>query len=236
MAVFLTIGLIGWLTHVYASPERLIPFALQELGVGVVLGLVLGKVLVLLANRIELEVSGPFPVLTTASVLFIYGATASLGGSGFLAVYIAGVLMGNSQVAEAHHLARFHGGLASLMEIVMFLTLGLLVFPSHLLPIIGVGMLLTVFLIAVARPVSVFVSLAFARMPVQEKMFISWVGLRGAVPIILATFPRLAGVPNADVIFNLVFFTVLASVLVQGTTLPLAARWLKVTVPPDAPP
>jgi potassium/hydrogen antiporter len=236
MAVFLTVGLTRLLTHMYSSPERLIPLALQELGVGAVLGFVLGKVLVLLANRIELEVSGPFPVLTTASVLFIYGATASLGGSGFLAVYIAGVLMGNSQVAEAHNLARFHGGLASLMEIVMFLTLGLLVFPSHLLPIIGVGMLLTVFLIAVARPVSVFVSLAFARMTVQEKLFISWVGLRGAVPIILATFPRLAGVPNADLIFNLVFFTVLASVLVQGTTLPLAARWLKVTVSPDAPP
>jgi cell volume regulation protein A len=162
--------------------------------------------------------------------------TASLGGSGFLAVYLAGMRLGNSQVAEAESLRRFHGGLAALMEIVMFLTLGLLVFPSHLLPVMGVGALVTVFLILVARPVSVFASLAAARMRLGQKAFVAWVGLRGAVPIILATFPRLAGVPHADLLFNLVFFTVLASALVQGPTIPLIARWLKLAAPPETPP
>jgi len=237
MAVFLAIGLTELLVpaRIHPSPVSLIPLFLQQMGIGAALGVVLGKLLVWLVNRLKLEVSGPYPVLTTAAALFIYAATASLGGSGFLAVYIAGVLMGNSQIAEARNLERFHGGLASLMEIAMFLTLGLLDFPSRLVPIIGVGLLLTLFLIAVARPVSVFVSLALTHMPIPEKAFVSWVGLRGAVPIILATFPRLAGLPRADVIFDLVFFTVLASLLVQGATISFAARWLQVTAPPESP-
>jgi cell volume regulation protein A len=235
MAVILTIGLTQLVIHTSASPFSLVPFFLLELGVGAVLGLGLGKLLVLLVNRLKLEVSGPYPVLTTAAVLFIYGATASVGGSGFLAVYLAGLLMGNSRVEEADSLTRFHGGLAALMEVAMFLTLGLLVFPSQLLRVSVGGLLLTLFLTGVARPVSVFVSLALARMTVREKAFVSWAGLRGAVPIILATFPRLAGVPRAAVIFNLVFFTVLVSVLVQGTTISLAARWLRVTEEPEAP-
>ena len=240
MAIFLTIGVTQLLIDPRSSAVSLLPLFIQQMGIGAALGLGLGKLMVLLVNRVKLEISGPYPVLTTTAVLFIYGATASLGGSGFLAVYLAGVIMGNSQVAEAHSLERFHGGLASLMEIAMFVTLGLLDFPSHLIPIIGVGLLLTLFLIVVARPLSVFVSLALSRgMTWRDKTFVSWVGLRGAVPIILATIPRLAGVPAAPLIFDLVFFTVLVSVLVQGSTVPLAARWLKVAEPdisPDASP
>src|SRR5262249_7886483 len=176
------------------------------------------------------------PALTTALALFTFGVTASLGGSGFLAVYLVGLIMGNRDIREHSSLERFHGGLSSLMEIVMFLTLGLLVFPSRLFTVAGVGLLVTLFLIAVARPLSVFVSLAAARLGVRDKAFVSWVGLRGAVPIVLATFPLLEGVPRADLIFDVVFFTVLASVLLQGTTIPLAARMLKVAAPDDVTP
>lgn len=234
MAVLLTIGVTNLITEPRASAVSLIPLFLEQMGIGAVIGLVLGKGMVFLISRLKLEVSGFYPVLTTAFVLFIYGTAASLSGSGFLAVYLAGLVMGNSQIAGLPDLARFQGGLASLMEIIMFLALGLLVFPSHLVPIMGVGLLVTLFLTLLARPVSVFVSLALARMSVQDKLFISWVGLRGAVPIILATFPLLAGVSKAATIFDLVFFIVLVSVLLQGTTIPLVARRLKVIASPEA--
>src|SRR5262249_31469246 len=172
---------------------------------GAVLGLGLGTLIVQLVNRLHLDVSGAYPVLTTALALFTFGVTASLGGSGFLAVYLVGLIMGNRDVRDRPSLVRFHGGLASLMEIAMFLTLGLLVFPSRLVTVAGVGLLVTLFLIVVARPLSVFVSLAIAHLSIRDKAFVSWVGLRGAVPIILATFPLLASVPRADLIFDIVF-------------------------------
>src|SRR5262249_5173490 len=143
------------------------------------------------------------------------------------------LIVGNSDVREGPSLERFHGGLASLMEIAMFLTLGLLVFPSRLVTVAGAGLLVTLFLIVIARPLSVFVSLVAARLRMRDKAFVSWMGLRGAVPIVLARFPLLEGVPRADLIFEVVFFTVLASLLVQGTTIPLAARVLKVAAPDD---
>jgi len=170
-------------------------------------------------------------VFTLALVVFTYGATASLGGNGFLAVYIAGLVMSNNDFIHKQSLIRFHDGLAWLMQITMFLTLGLLVFPSRLVPVIGVGLMVALFLMFIARPASVFLALTFTKTRWREKAMVSWVGLRGAVPIILATFPLLAGVPQADTIFNLVFFIVLTSVLLQGTTLPLVARWLGVDAP-----
>jgi cell volume regulation protein A len=233
MAVFLTIGITGLLSDRSASTGGMIWLFVQQMGIGALLGVALGVGAVLLLNWQKLGVTGLYPVLTTALVLFVYGLTASLHGSGFLAVYLAGLILGNSTIAERSSLALFHGGLASLMETGMFLTLGLLVFPSRLPAVAWVGLLMTLFLIVVARPVSVFVSLLFSHMGVREKAFISWVGLRGAVPIVLATFPLLARLPRADVIFNIVFFIVLASVLVQGTTTPLVARWLGVAAPPE---
>jgi cell volume regulation protein A len=130
-------------------------------------------------------------------------------------------------------LARFHTDLAALMEIAMFLTLGLLVFPSRLVPVSGQALLLTLFLVVIARPASVFISLAASRFSGRERAFVAWVGLRGAVPIVLATFPLLAQAPRAGLLFDLVFFIVLVSVLAQGTTIGLAARWLKVAAPED---
>jgi cell volume regulation protein A len=160
-----------------------------------------------------------------------YGATSFLGGSGFLAVYVAGLLMGNDNFAHKRSLLRFHDGLAWLMQIAMFLTLGLLVFPSRLPAVIGAGLLVSGFLMLVARPISVFLALSFSHLGVREKGMVAWVGLRGAVPIILATFPLVAGLPKAEAIFNLVFFIVLTSALIQGTTIPLLARRLKVEAP-----
>jgi cell volume regulation protein A len=139
--------------------------------------------------------------------------------------------VGNQDFLHKRSLVRFHDGMAWLMQIAMFLTLGLLVFPSRLLPVIGPGLLAAAWLMLAARPLSVLVCLLTARMGLREKIFVSWVGLRGAVPIVLAIFPLLAKAPQADFMFNIVFFVVLASVLVQGTSIPAVARWLGVDAP-----
>ena len=149
-----------------------------------------------------------------------------------MAVYMAGLVMGKSNFIHKRSVMRFHDGLAWLMQIAMFLTLGLLVFPSRLMPVALAGLAVSLFLMLIGRPVSVFASLAFTKMGRNEKTMISWVGLRGAVPIILATFPLLAGVPKSEIIFDMVFFIVLTSILLQGTSIPLLARLLKLEAPP----
>lgn len=228
MAVFLTTALVRLLTSPTASVVDLIPMFVLQMVFGAMLGYLFGRGAVAIVNRVRLESEGLYPVLTIALVLLTYSATTTLGGNGFLAVYLAGLVMGNSGLIHRRSLLRFHDGLAWLMQIAMFLTLGLLVFPSRLLPVVGGGLLLSAFLILVARPVSVFLSLLASRIGWREKSMVAWVGLRGAVPIILATFPLLAGIPQAGTIFDLVFFIVLTSVLIQGTSLALVARWLGV--------
>jgi cell volume regulation protein A len=181
-----------------------------------------------LINRLRLEYDGLYPVLSFTIALLAYGATALAGGNGFLAVYLAGLVMAQQEFVHKRSLVQFHDGLAWLMQIVMFVTLGLQVFPSRLPEVAGAGLLVALFLILVARPVSVFVGLAATKLGLREKVFVSWVGLRGAAPIVLATFPLLAGVGQADTIFHLVFFIVLTSVLLQGTLIVPMAKWLKV--------
>jgi cell volume regulation protein A len=231
MAVFLTLGLVQVLSVPEASPLGLIPMFLQQMLFGVLLGYGLGRGMVTLVNRVRLDYEGLYPVLTLSLVTLSYGITTLLGGNGFLAVYISAIVMGNSEFIHKKSLIRFHEGVAWLMQIMMFLTLGLLVFPSKLGGIVPVGLLIAIFLMCVARPVSVFITLAFTRLNFREKAFLSWVGLRGAVPIILATFPLLAGLPLADTYFNVVFFIVLTSVLIQGTFIPWVSRWLGVDAP-----
>jgi len=254
MAVFLTIGVLGIITpaasvssaasapaaatsvaEIGSALVGLVPQFVVQMVLGAGLGLLLGRGIVLLVNRIRLDREGLYPALTMALVALVYGGTTYVGGNGFLAVYIAGLVMGNSDFVHKRSLARFHDGLAWLMQIAMFLTLGLLVFPSHILPVIGPGLLVALFLMLVARPLSVFICLHFSRLTLNEKAFVGWVGLRGAVPIVLATFPLLAGVPQADTIFNMVFFIVLLSVLLQGTTLGVAARLLRVEAATPSP-
>ena len=231
MAVFLTIGLIQLLTQPQASFVGVIILFFQQMGVGAICGLLLGWVTLQLISRLKLEVVALYAVLTIALVLFTYGLTATLGGSGFLAVYLMGLIVGNSSVQRVNRLIRFQDAIAWLMQITMFLILGLLVFPSHLPAVAVGGLLITGVVIFIARPVSVLISLFPLKMSLQEKLFVSWVGLRGAAPIVLATFPLLAGVPRASSLFDLVFFVVLVSVLLQGTTVPLVAKWLGVVAP-----
>jgi len=228
MAVFLTLGLTRLLTNPHESVVGVILLFVQQMGVGVVLGLLIGWAAIWLLKRLHLDVEGLYRVFTIALVLFTYGLTAILGGSGFLAVYLVGLLLGNSSVQRVDRLSHFHNGLAWLMQIAMFLILGLLVFPSRLPAVIGSGLLITAVAVFLARPVSVFIALLPVKMSWLEKCFVSWVGLRGAVPIVLATFPLLAGLPRASLLFDLVFFVVLASVLLQGASAPVVARWLGV--------
>ncbi|NWG15372.1 MAG: potassium/proton antiporter [Chloroflexi bacterium] len=228
MAVFLTIGIIQLLQTPNLALSDLALFFIRQMALGAALGYVMGRAAVQVINRLRLEYDGLYPVLTLALVFLTYGLTASLGGNGFLAVYLAGLLMGNADFIHRRSLLRFHDGIAWLMQIVMFLTLGLQVFPSELPSIAGAGLLVAAFLMFVARPISVLVALLPARMSWREKLFVAWVGLRGAAPIVLATFPLLAGVGSADMIFNLVFFIVLTSVLLQGVSIIPAARLLRV--------
>ncbi|MBX3057125.1 MAG: potassium/proton antiporter [Anaerolineae bacterium] len=231
MAIFLTIGLIQLLSNPDTSPLSLVALFVMQMGVGALMGYGMGRVMLFFVNRSRLGYEGLYPVLTLSLIFLTFGLTDALNGSGFLAVYLAGIVLGRFDFIHKRSLLRFHDGLAWLMQITMFLALGLLVFPSELAPIVGVGLLIAAFLMFVARPVSVFISLLPSGFDWRAKMFISWVGLRGAAPIILATFPLLAGLPQADLIFNVVFFIVLTSVLLQGTTLSPVARWLRVDAP-----
>jgi potassium/hydrogen antiporter len=232
MAVFLTMGFITLLTVPDESPLALVPMFLQQMIIGSALGYGIGRLMLVAVNRLRLEYEGLYSVLSISAVLLTYGATSSLGGNGFLAVYTAGLVMGNGDFIHKRSLIHFHDGLAWLMQIAMFLTLGLLVFPSRLLPVAEHGLLIAAFLMFVARPLGIFPSLLFSRrFSMRDRIMASWVGLRGAVPIILATFPYLAGLHNADMMFNVVFFIVLTSVLLQGTSIPLVAQWLGLSAP-----
>ncbi len=205
---------------------------LKEIFFGAITGLILGRIVLFVLNKVSLDIEGLYPVFLMAFVFFTFSITDLLGGNGFLAVYIAGLVLGNNNFIHKKSIIRFYDGQAWLMQIVMFLTLGLLVFPSHILPVMGLGILISLVLIFVARPIGVFISLSFfKRIQLREKLFISWVGLRGAVPIVFATYPLIANVGKSHIIFNLVFFISTISVLLQGTTLPLVAKWLRVIVP-----
>lgn len=231
MAIFLTVGLIQLITQPDQPPTSLIILFIRQMLLGTLCGFGMGWVTLFLVNHLKLGYEGLYPVLTLSLVFLTFGLTDALGGSGFLAVYLVGILLGHHDLIHKRSLARFHDGLAWIMQIAMFLTLGLLVFPSRLVPIIWVGLLIAGCLMLIARPLSVFISLARSAMDWREKTFISWVGLRGAAPIILATFPLLAGLKQADLIFNVIFFVVLTSVLLQGTSIPIVARRLKVDAP-----
>ncbi|WP_299754860.1 potassium/proton antiporter [uncultured Pontibacter sp.] len=234
MAYFLTVSFTFLLTNSEASLWDLVPMFFLQMSIGAVAGVAMGFVMAWTINRINLEQDGLYPALTLAMVLFTFSFTNLLNGNGFLAVYTSSVILGNKNFIHKRSLTRFYDGIAWLMQILMFLTLGLLVFPSHVLPVLGVGVLVSLFLIFVARPISVFISMAFFKSSWQDKVYLSWVGLRGAVPIVFATYPLLAGLNRSDMIFNIVFFIVLTSVMLQGTTLKLVADWLGLSLVEDA--
>lgn len=228
MAIFLTIGAITLISSPDMAILNIIVIFLQQAIVGGVLGVVLGYLASKIINNLRLDANGLYPVFTIALVLLAYSLPTALGGSGFLSVYLVGLILGARNIVHKNSLSRFHDSIAWLMQIVMFLVLGLLVFPSELVPIAPIGLVISLILIFVARPLSVFISLVRSHFTTRDKLMISWVGLRGATPIVLATFPLLAGVPQADTIFNIVFFVVLSSVLLQGTTIIPMAQLLQV--------
>src|SRR5512134_603423 len=232
MAVVLTIAIIRLLTAPTTSFGELLSFFAMQMTVGAVFGIAMGEIMRRTLNSLNLELEGIYPVLSVALALLTYGLTASLNGSGFLAVYLAGLIMRRRPFPHQRSLLQFHDGLAWLMQITMFLILGLQVFPGRLIPIAWAGLLISLFLIFIARPVSVYAALALSHMSYREQTLIAWVGLRGAVPIVLATFPLLAGIKQADTIFHLVFFIALTSVLLQGPPISLITRALKLDSPP----
>lgn len=231
MAVFLTVALIQVITEPQSSVLDLLVMLLLQMVVGAGVGYGIGKAAVLVINRVQLATEGLYPVLTLSFVLLTYGLASALRGNGFLAVYLAGIIMGSSDFLHKRSLIRFHDGLGWLMQIAMFVVLGLLVTPSHLVPVAERGFLIAAVLMFVARPVGVFLGLSLTRMELRQRLLISWVGLRGAVPIVLATYPFVAGIADSDLFFNIVFFVVLTSVLLQGTSIPIVARSLGLQEP-----
>jgi len=228
MAVLLTIGFIQLITTPNESLFSLGIMFCQQMIFGGIAGFIFGYTISFAAQKLNLEYEGLYPVFTIASALFTYSVTALIGGNGFLAVYIAGLIIANRPFPHKTEILKFHDGLTWLMQIAMFITLGLLVFPSKLIHVALVDILVAAFLILVARPVTVFILTSFSSLKLNEKVLLSWVGLRGAVPIILATFPLVAGITRADAMFNLVFFIVLASMLIQGSTISWVARLLRI--------
>lgn len=231
MAYFLTISILGLITLETGSIWEIIPLFFIQMAVGGLLGWLFGRATVLLTNKVNLDFEGLYPVMLLALVLITYTTTDLLKGNGFLAVYISAITVGNGKMAHKKSLMKFFDGVAWLMQVVMFITLGLLVFPKQLIPVSGIAILAALFLIFVARPLGVFISLSFFKFNLREKTFISWVGLRGAVPIVFATFPLIANIEMSSTIFHIVFFIVLASVAIQATTLPLAAKLLHLSLP-----
>ena len=233
MAYFLTITLTSLIATGQQPASAIVISFLKEFIIGGTIGFLMGRGSVWLVNNIKLETEGLYPVLTLGLAIFTYSVTHAIGGNGFLAIYICALIMGNSNMVHKRSLIKFYDGQAWLMQIILFLTLGLLVFPSRVLPLVGTGLAISAFLMFIARPIGVFTALAFFKTNRRSKLFISWVGLRGSVPIVFATYPLLAGIPKADLIFNLVFFISVTSVLLQGTTLSYVAKWLHVTLPPN---
>lgn len=231
MAVLLTIGCIQVILGADASKASFIIFFVKQLAFGTIAGYLMGRLTIIVMEKLKLEYEGLYPVFVIALVLITYGGTALIGGSGFLAVYIMGILMGKARFKHKKELMDFHDAAAWLMQIIMFLMLGLLVFPSQLVPVIIPGLIISGFLMFVARPISVLLPLGFSKMKFRELILTSWVGLRGSVPIVLATFPLMSKVLHAEKIFNLIFFIVLTSVIIQGTSIPIVAKWLKLDEP-----
>lgn len=207
---------------------------LIQLTIGTLLGYLLGRLAVVIINRIRMDNISLYPVLLLILGIFIFSVTFYLKGNGYLAVYIAGLVIGNSRFAHKRTSMNFMDGFAWMSQILLFLTLGLLVNPSELLPVLIPGVIIALFMIFIARPLTVFLCLVpFKKISLRDKAYISWVGLRGAVPIIFAILPLAADVPGARTVFNIVFVITIVSLLYQGTTLPVVARWLGLADKPN---
>lgn len=232
MAYMLTIVLISIASTASASVGGIaIDFVIQIV-LGALAGFALGKFAVWVFNKIDLSNSSLYPILLLSIVFFTFTITDLLKGNGYLAVYIAGIVVGNAKIVNRRETQTFFNGLTWLVQIVMFLTLGLLVNPHELIGVAPVALLIGLFMMLVARPISVFACLLpFKGLSNKSRIFTSWVGLRGAVPIIFATYPVVAGIDGSDQIFNIVFFITLVSLIFQGSTISWFAKRLKLDLP-----
>ena len=228
MAVLLTVTLLNYSNGGEAAFLEGGMFLVLQLLIGVGVGYGAGRFMVWLLNRLGLSSAGLYAIASIALVLLTYSGATFMHGNGFLAVYVAGIVAGNREVIHQHYISAFHDSFAWLMQIIMFLTLGMLSVPyrAELSSLASVAVAISLFLMFVARPVSVFISLFWAKIGFKEKLLVSWVGLRGSVPIVLATFPLAAGIKEAGEIFVLISFIVVMSVLIQGLSLAALARWL----------
>lgn len=226
-AIILTLTIIAILTNKETSVMNIAQSFAASIFFGFIGGYVFGKTMPYLINKLNLESYGLYPVLSIAIILITYSLVSFVGGSGFLAVYILGLLSGQKEFIHKKEIVKFHEGWSWFMQISMFLTLGLLVFPSKLFIDYWQDIAVALFLILIARPLSVMISLLFSKFTLPEKLLISWVGLRGSVSIILATFPFVSGVSKAQDIFNSIFFIVLISALIQAPLIPKMSQWLR---------
>ncbi len=236
MAIFLTVGLIQVLSGTVPFGFGLANLFVNQLAFGAIAGAVVGWAGTWMLKHIRLHSAGLYPVMATALGLLSFGSAAALGGSGFLAVYLTGIVIGNRRPVFYRGILLFHDAAAWICQILMFIALGILSFPSRLVDVAPQALAISAVLIFIARPVAVFICASPFGFAMRELTFLSWVGLKGAVPITLATFPMLAGLHGASLIFDTVFFVVLVSALVQGSTLPMVARYLKLEVPTRRPP
>jgi cell volume regulation protein A len=227
MAYLLTITFIQWIQIGEGSLWSVALTFVIQLVIGAALGYLLGRLAVRFINRIDIDNKSLYPVLLLTLLFIVFSITNYLKGNGYLAVYISGLVIGNSKFVHKKTSKKFMDGMTWLFQIVMFLTLGLLVYPSELLPIAGIGLAIGFFMIFISRPLSVWLCLIpFRKMTHKAKHYISWVGLRGAAPILFATYPLTSNIQGAEIIFNIVFFVTLMSLLIQGTTVPAVARRL----------
>ncbi|AJY77305.1 potassium/proton antiporter [Paenibacillus beijingensis] len=233
MAVFLTVSLIELIEKPDTSVPGLLLNLTLEIGIGLVVGVVIGIVAVRCINKINLDVSGLYPVAVIAFGIFSYSLSAYLHGSGLLSVYIAALYIGNQNLMYRFTISRFNEGFAWMMQILMFVMMGLLAYPQDLLGVAWQGLLLAAILLFIARPIGVFASTFWMKFSFKETLFLSWAGLKGAVPIVLATYPLLSGLEFSRLFFNIVFFIVLISALVQGPTMAFVARKLGLEGPVD---
>lgn len=234
MAYMLTLLLIAYIQVGGMNLQDAVLQLIIQLSVGAVAGFLLGKLAVYIINHIDIDNESLYPILLLTTAFFTFSVTTLCKGNGYLAVYIAGLAVGNAKIVHKKSMRTFFDGFTWLWQIVMFLTLGLLVNPHELLPVAPIGLTVGFFMIVVARPLSVFLCLLpFKNFSVKGKLYISWVGLRGAVPIIFATYPMIAGIEHAGTIFNVVFFITILSLLIQGTTVTQAAKWLGLVDEPE---
>lgn len=232
MAYMMTIVLIQVIQSSGMNLGMILGSFVIQFVVGAGAGYLFGKLAIKMLNKLEIDNQSLYPVLLLAFVFFTFSFTDRIHGNGYLAVYILGIMVGNNKIPFRKDTATIMDGLSWLCQIVMFLSLGLLVNPHELLDIALVALLIGVFMIIIGRPLSVFLSLIpFKNVNLRSKLFISWVGLRGAVPIIFATYPVVAGIEGSNIIFNIVFFITILSLIVQGTTIPFVARLLNLSTP-----